>query len=145
VQFQRVPPPAFYLFINGDGRLEARRADGWSRVVESPSDLRGLVGNRGDGDIVYSSSLDAPEEFTTDPTVIAMCDALRGGPETAIAAKCGDEALRTMAALTELLRSHGSPDWLVEQLADKAAVQASAAWRAALKTPAGRRLTEETP
>jgi len=66
----------WYITVNDEGKLELSN-DGLGVepfVVESMEDIRFAVA---DSELYCSSSLDFPEEFTSDPAVIAMCDTIR--------------------------------------------------------------------
>ena len=70
-----------YLTVTGDGRLMAEygRGENVERTREIPDldALRALLDECGETHVACSSSLDFPEEYTDDPAVVALCNAIR--------------------------------------------------------------------
>lgn len=74
----------YFMTVNDDGKLilSMRRQDDTSDVdvvITSMEQLRNLAG---ENQIMCSSTVDFPEEYTEDPKVIAMCNLIRGGEVT---------------------------------------------------------------
>jgi len=63
-----------YLCIGDDGRLELHLGD--ERVAITSLDQ--LAEHCPDGHLLCSSSIDFPHDYTSDPDVLAICNALRG-------------------------------------------------------------------
>lgn len=75
---------SLFITVNDEGKLQLsiKFEDDTSEedvIITSIEQLTELVGN---DVLMCSSSLDFPEEYTEDQSVIDLCDIIRGGPCT---------------------------------------------------------------
>jgi len=68
----------WFITINDDGKLVVSKDRGEDREEILVTDLEHLKGIVKKDILMCSSTLDFPEEYTTDQEVIKLCDQIRG-------------------------------------------------------------------